>query len=104
MYNYCLTFRIAEQTVGGKTPSERRQRLIDNVYSTNGFWAEPTSFMLVNSGLSTSELAKKACAGLSASHDLVFVFDPEDMSACYFGPVKEVDVLKSFFPKAKKVE
>lgn len=34
---------------------------------------------------------------------MVFVFDPEDMSACYFGAVEHEDVLKSFFPKATKI-
>jgi hypothetical protein len=104
MDNYCVTFRIAERVVDGKSASERRQRLIDNVYGEDGFWDEPTSFILVTSSLSTSEFAKMACAGLSASHDLVFIFDPKDMSAAYFGKIDHLDVLKSFFPQARKVE
>jgi len=34
---------------------------------------------------------------------MAFIFDPEDMSACYFGAVDSEDVLLSFFPKAKKL-
>lgn len=103
MANYCVTFRLANKTIGGKSYAERRQQLIDNVYTDGmGYWEEPTSFLLVESHLDTGSLASKACKGLSATEDLVFIFDPSDMSACYFGAVKEVDVLKSFFPIAKK--
>jgi hypothetical protein len=105
MDNYCVTFRIAEQIVGDKSASERRQKLIDNVYEgSNGFWSEPTSFMIAGSNLKTHEFAKKACEGISVSHDLVFIFDPTDMSAAYFGKIESLGVLKSFFPNAKKVE
>ena len=102
--NYCVTFRLANKTINGKTYEERRQMLIDDVRTDGlGYWDEPTSFILVESSLNTDQFAAKACKGLSASEDLVFVFDPSDMSACYFGAVKHADVLRSFFPKLKKV-
>ena len=101
MSTYCVTFRIAEKTVGGKTYAERRQRLIDNVYTDQGYWEETTSFLLVVSGLDTNKFASKAVQGLSPSDDMVLVFDPEDMSAVAFGPFKHTGVLKSFFPKLK---
>ena len=102
-YNYCVTFRIADETVNGRAYDERRQQLIDNVTAENaGYWAETTSFLLAESSLGTYEFAKKAHTGLSAKHDLVVVFDPEDMSAAYFGPLRHVDVLKSFFPQLQK--
>jgi hypothetical protein len=83
---------------------ERRLLLIDNVCTEGmGYWDEPTSFFAVESNLNTEPFAAKACKGLSASEDLVFIFDPTDMSACYFGAVKDVAVLQSFFPKLKKV-
>jgi hypothetical protein len=104
MSNYCVTFRLANKTINGKSYDERRQMLIDNVRTVGmGYWDEPTSFFLAESSLHTEPFAAKACKGLSASEDLVFVFDPTDMSACYFGAVKHVDVLKSFFPNLKKV-
>ncbi len=68
-----------------------------------GYWDETTSFILAESSLTTNDFAEKVCKGLSAEDDMVFVFDPADMSACYFGNVASVDVLKSFFPKAEKV-
>jgi hypothetical protein len=104
MSNYCVTFRLANKTIDGKTYDERREMLIENVRTEGmGYWDEPTSFFLAESNLHTEPFAAKACKGLSSTEDLVFVFDPTDMSACYFGAVKHVDVLKSFFPKLKKV-
>jgi hypothetical protein len=102
--NYCVTFRIANKTINGKTYDERRDQLIENVRTEKlGFWAEPTSFMLVESRLDTVAFSRRAVQGLS-KQDLVFIFDPADMSACYFGAVEEEAVLLSFFPKAKKLE
>lgn len=103
MANYHLTFRIADKTVGGKSYADRRQQLIDNVYSDNGFWDEPTSFILVHSGLNTPDFAKLASKGLSPADDLVLVFDPEDQSASCFGKVEHFDVLRSFLPNVKKL-
>jgi len=104
MATYCVTFRIADKTVGGKSYADRRQSLIDNTRTDDlGYWDEPTSFLLVESGLDTTRFAKKACAGLSVADDLLFVFDPSDRSACYFGAVESVDVLRSFFRQLKKV-
>lgn len=104
MSNYNVTFRLANRTINGKTYDERRDQLIQNVHTNGqGYWEEPTSFLLVESNLNTDAFAAKACKGLSANDDLVFIFDAQDMSASYFGPVKEVEVLRSFFPKLKKV-
>jgi hypothetical protein len=103
--NYCVTFRIANKTINGQSYDDRRQRLIDNVTAQKrGFWAEPTSLLLVESDLNTTSFGKAAVQGLSSRDDLVFVFDPSDMSAGYFGPVQHLDVLRSFFPKAKKID
>jgi hypothetical protein len=102
MSTYCITFRIADKTINGKTYDERYQQLVDNVYTDSGYWDETTSFMLVTSELSTPAFATKACKGLSAKDDIVVVFDPSDMSASYFGPLKHSDVLASFFAGLKK--
>jgi hypothetical protein len=102
MSTYCITFRIADRTAGGKTYDDRYQQLVDNVYTDTGYWDETTSFMLVSSGLSTPAFAAKACQGLSAQDDIVVVFDPTDMSASSFRPLKHPDVLSSFFPGLKK--
>jgi hypothetical protein len=102
MSNYCVTFRLANRTINGKSYDDRRAMLIDNCREDKGYWDEPTSFILVESNLNTDAFAAKACRGLS-SEDLVFIFDPSDMSASYFGAVDEVNVLRSFFPKLRKV-
>jgi hypothetical protein len=69
-----------------------------------GYWEETTSFFIVESNLSTEDIAKRAAQALSARDDMLFLFDPKDMSACYFGPIAHADVLGSFFPKLKKVQ
>lgn len=105
MYQYAITFRIANKTVGGKSYDDRYEQLLSNLREEGfGFWDETTSFALVESRLGTYELGKRASRGLSQRHDLLFLFDPEDMSACYFGAVEHEDVLLSFFPNAKKLE
>jgi len=101
---YCISFRIANKAAGGKTYEERRQSLVESAKKEKiGYWEETTSFILAESTLTTEAFAKRVCGGLSAKDDLVFVFDPTDMSSCYFGPLEHKDVLASFFPKLKKV-
>src|SRR5436190_14110180 len=103
MATYAVTFRIADKTIGGKTYEDRYQQLVENVRTKDaGYWEETTSFFLVESRLSTDAFSKSATRGLSATDDLVVVFDPGDMSAAYFGPVKHTDVLGSFFRVLKK--
>jgi hypothetical protein len=104
MSTYCVSFRIANKTVGDKTYEERRQQLIENVREKErGFWDETTSFILAESNLDPRGFTAKAVKGLSATDDLVFVFDPADMSACYFGALGRQDVLGSFFPGLQKL-
>lgn len=104
MANYCVTFRISNNTVDGATYQDRYDRLMSNIRTKGlGYWEATTSFILVESDLNTAEFGQKACRGLIPSEDMLFIFDPEDMSAVYFGAVEEVDVLASFFPRLRKV-
>jgi hypothetical protein len=101
---YCVTFRVADQTVNGKTYNERRQSIVDSVRAKGlGYWEETTSFFLVESSLDTSAFAKAASKGLSGDHDMLAAFDPSDMSLAYFGAIEHGDVLASFFKTAKKL-
>lgn len=103
MSTYFVTFRIDSRTINGRTYSERRQSLLDHVVQKGrGFWDETTSFVLVESPLSTTDFVHEASKGLSAACDMVMVFDPDDQSAAYFGDVKHPDVLASFLPKLRK--
>lgn len=104
MSNYVVTFRLADKTVGGKTWNERYERLEKNLRAVDqGFWKETTSFYLVESDEDTYTFGRRIVKGLSAAEDMLFAFDPADMSACYFGDVKYADVLLSFFPNALKI-
>lgn len=102
-WTYCVTFRIKNVTVGGRTYQERYNSIIENANEGEGLWTDPTSFLLISSNLSTPKFAANVVKGLSRQHDMAFVFDPSDMSACYFGAVEHEDVLLSFFPNAKKL-
>ncbi len=104
MATYFLSFRIADKTVGGKTYNERREAMIDAVYTKgNGFWDGTTSFIIVNSSLNTSSIAAKAAAPLSKADDMLIVFDPEDMSMVHFGKVDHPAILKSFFKHPREL-
>lgn len=94
---YCISFRIADHTVNGRTYDERRQALIDAVHIGKGFWDGTTSFLLVESTLDTHALTKRASAALSAEYDQLVVFDPRDMSMGHFGKIEHLDILKAFF-------
>jgi hypothetical protein len=104
MNTYCVTFRIADQTVGGKTYEDRHQSIIEAVRTNDaGYWVETTSFFLVESNLDTAAFGKRASSGLSANHDMLVAFDPSDMSAAYFGTIEHPEVLASFFTTAKEL-
>jgi len=104
MYTYCVTFRISDKTINGKTYAQRREMLINNVRKEGrGYWEETTSFFLVESPDNTNAVTQAASKGLSPQDDILVVFDPSDMSMGYFGPIKHLDVLKSFFAASKKV-
>lgn len=101
---YIVTFRIADRTVGGQTRQQRYNQLIENLQNgSDGFWCDTTSFFVIGSAEHTYEFAERISEGLSVDHDMLFTFDPEDMSACYFGTLESPEVLKSFFPLMKKL-
>ncbi|MBF2716879.1 hypothetical protein [Agrobacterium vitis] len=104
MAYYCISFRIADQTALGKSYDERRKALIEAAYDQKrGFWDSTTSFILIESSLDTVNFAKSVCASLSPQHDMAVVFDPSDMSMCYFGQVNEANILESFFKISQKI-
>jgi hypothetical protein len=104
MSTYVVTFRIADRTVGGKSYQDRYDALIENLTANHdGIWFDTTSFYLVGSHEDARTFAERIVHGLSPQYDMLFTFDPDDMSACYLGSVAALDVLKSFFPNSEKV-
>jgi hypothetical protein len=104
MATYAVTFRIANISVGGQSYDDRYDSLLENAATDGmGYWEETTSFILAESDLDTPAFGTRVVAGLSPDHDSVFLFDPRALSACYFGAIEHVDVLRSFFPNAKKL-
>ena len=103
MFDYFITFRISDKTIKGLTYENRRQSLIDAAKKAGGgYWEETTSFILTQSPLHTAPFTQSLSKKLSHNHDLIVVFDPSDMSSCYFGNLEYIAVLKSFFPQLKK--
>jgi len=103
MFTYCVTFRIVNKTVNGKSYDDRRQQMLAAFDEKDvGFWDEPTSFILANSSLTADSFAKRLSKGLSSTDDLLFVFEISDHSASYFGALQHEDVLESFFPLLEK--
>ena len=100
---YCVTFRIKNATVDGKTYRERYNSIIANANEGSGLWTDQSSFLLIASDLHTEEFARNVVKDLSRRHDMAFVFDPQDMTACYFGAVATEEILLSFFPKGVRI-
>ncbi|BCH60404.1 hypothetical protein RvVAR0630_30280 [Agrobacterium vitis] len=104
MAYYCISFRIADQTAVGRSYDQRRKGLMEAAHAQKkGLWDSTTSFILAESTFDTVNFAKSVCADLSPQHDMAVVFDPSDMSMCYFGQVNEADILKSFFRVSQKI-
>lgn len=64
MATYCVTFRIKNATVGGKSYQERYNSIIENANEKIGLWSEPTSFLLFESETDTTSFARKVVKGL----------------------------------------
>lgn len=100
---YIVTFRIADKSIGGRSYRERYDGLDNELRQGDGFWYDTTSFFVVGSNEDTYTFGRRLCRQLSSSADMLFTFDPHDMSACYFGTIEAEDVLLSFFPKAIRI-
>lgn len=104
MNTYFISFRISDQSAGGKTYDERRDLLIAAARRAEaGFWDGTTSFFIAQSNMSTFDFAASLASGLAKSVDMLVVFDPSDMSLAHFGAVSEPDILESFFDFKKKL-
>jgi len=68
-----------------------------------GYWAEPTSFWMVESRLEIDAFLGALSGPLNASTDMVLTRKIAHDEARYFGAVERPDVLKSFIPSVKKL-
>lgn len=101
---YLVSFRVSDKTIDGKTYQNRYDTLVENLaHGSDGFWFDTTSFYIVGSTENTGAFARRVVRGLSSKHDMLFAFDPEDMSACCFGAIQAEDVLVSFFPRLERI-
>ena len=105
MYNYFVSFRIESVNTAEGTYDERYTSLEDNItnQSQGAAWKETTSFVIMKSDKSTTELCKTLAEGLSEKDDLLITFDPTDWSVAVFGNVADVSTLGTFFQKVRRV-
>ena len=104
---YIVTFRIANKTLDGLSYQDRYDALDTELKAkakTDGLWYDTTSFFVVGSDENTYSFGERLVQHLNSKHDMLFGFDPEDMSAFYFGNIDAPEVLTHFFPRAKKLE
>lgn len=99
MHIYIVSFGIAECEVSGAGCDERRELLMDMLaFESPTFWSETTSFCIAKSEQSTDAFGIYLAAALSPEHDALFILDPADQSAAFFGNVQDPALLQSFFP------
>lgn len=101
---YCISFRIADVTVDGRSGGDRADMLLQSADAGHGVWQECGSFLLAESPAGIDDYAERLFACLSASADLAFVFDPVEKTARYFGNVKDRAGLTHFFPGARELD
>lgn len=94
---YFVSFRIAPTIVDGRHPEDRHRSVVERARGKASFWDASLSFIMTQSTLLTPEFGAHVTADLSRDHDILIAFDPGDMSLCYFGPIEQENVLKSFF-------
>lgn len=100
---YWITFDLKYDTTNKGTYSERYEALMAALHSVNdGWWAQPTSFIVFGSETSRSAIVQKIKTAIDASTDIVVlgmvgykVFD------C-IGAVKDLEALRTMVSFAKK--
>ena len=100
MPNYWMTFRIKQDA----SYDDRYDGMMSAIEKVRqGIWAEPTSFMFVESHLEIGDLVRTAANSLNPKTDVLVARYIDKDGSRYFGAVEHLDVLKSFLPNIKKV-
>lgn len=97
MPSYAVSFELASNSTYG----ERYRSLMEQLRATpNGFmWPETTSFVLIESTETLSEIADRLYyrTQVSAATDILLVFDPAASTAIARGPIKYPALLRGKF-------
>lgn len=100
MKTYWITFRIADKTVGGRTYQDRYEALVAAVqgHAATHWWAEPTSFWLVNSESSQAQIAAKIRAAIATTNDLALIGMIDFKGLTLVGNAERLADLKALAP------
>lgn len=96
-----ITFRLANETVGGRDYSTRYAALVEAVKGhrhQGKWWHEPTSFWLVSTDASRAQLATSIRSAIAPSKDLVLIGSMESTGATLVGTASELSTLKALVP------
>lgn len=90
---YWLTFRVENQSVGGRSYDVRRQSLYDTIRQrTSRWWLKPTSFIAFESSHSIDALAAACQQAIAPSHDLFLIREMDTKSAIICGNNDDRDI------------
>lgn len=104
MKTYWITFRIADQSAGGRTYEARYNALSDAVHKHAGthWWAEPTSFWLVNSESSQAQIAASIKQALNIGVDLAVIGIVDYKGITVIGNAEKLADLKALVPDIRQ--
>lgn len=104
MKTYWITFRIADNTAGGRSYETRYEALSDAVHqhAATHWWAEPTSFWLVNSESSQAQIAASIKQAINTSADLAVIGMVDYKGIVVIGVVEKMKDLKALVPEIRQ--
>lgn len=94
-----VTFRLAEKTVGGRDYNTRYKALGEAVgRHCEAFWDEPTSFWLVKSASTRSQIAATVKGAIAPTEDTVLIGTMGQAGALLVGTSAKLQTLKALIP------
>jgi hypothetical protein len=93
MTTYWITFRIAYETVGGRSYDDRYEAFTNTVVANaSNYWAQTTSFSVIESSLSIDTLTATLKREFSPSKDLFLIRQVDTKSAKICGQNDDNDI------------
>lgn len=101
---YWLTFELKAETTAKGTYQERYNALIEALQTLNdGWWAQPTSFIVFGSTASRAAIITKIKAAVDLKTDIVVLGMPNYKTMEVVGAATGFEALESMVPFVKKV-
>src|SRR5690349_14436287 len=102
MSTYWVTFRIHDQTIGGRTYEKRYSDFVDAVRNqATMWWTKPTSFICFASNNDIDAICSSIKGQLAPAYDLFLIGMPDYKSARIWGANDDDDIYK-LIPFLKK--